>query len=235
VLYEKMMTSSRDKILNKLREARKPFPDAPPRPKEYYPVAVIDDFTPDGLLARFTRELEALFGQVFVAEGDEAARDCVLDIMRSHNTTQIIAWDFAHIPVAGLEGAIREAGIEIMHPEMHDEFRMESIEAIRGAQIGLTGADYAIAATGTLAFSTGPGKGRLPTVIAPVLLVVITLDQIIPRMEEWVAIQRANGLDIANASANVAFTSGPSRTADISMELVRGVHGSGEVRVVVKR
>jgi L-lactate dehydrogenase complex protein LldG len=229
------MMSSRDQILNKLRAARKPFPDAPPRPRQYQPVTTITDSSAEGLLARFTTELKNLLGEPFVVEGDEAACDKVLELLKSHNTTDILAWDFKHIPVKGLEAAIKQSGISIHQPEMHDEFRAETLETIRDAQVGLTGVDAAIAATGTLVVSTGPGKGRIPTVLPPVHIAVVTLEQIVPRLEDWVARQRVNGLDDVTKSANVCFISGPSRTGDVEMIMILGVHGPGKVQVVVKR
>lgn len=228
------MTSSRDQILNKLRSARKPFPDAPPRPKTYQPVTTVEDTSPEALLVRFTAELERLTGEVFPVKGDAAARKKVLELLAAKNATQIIAWDFQHIPVRGLEEAIKDAGIEIIHPEMHDEFRQETIETIRDAQVGLTGADAAAAATGTLIVSTGRGKGRLPTVLAPTHIAVITLDQLLPRIEDWVAHQREDGLAAMRDHANFAFITGPSQTGDIEMIMIRGVHGPGKVWVVVK-
>lgn len=229
------MTSSRDNILNKLREAQKPFPDAPPRPQDYLPVALLDDVSPDSLLGQFSRIMEELKGSVFVVKGDAAARDKVIELLKSHDTKNLLAWDFKHIPVKKLEAAIKEAGITIHYPEMHDEFRSETLETIHAAQAGLTGADAAIAATGTLVVSTGAGKGRIPTVLAPVHIVVITLDQIMPRLEDWVAYQRAHGLDGLWNSANTCFISGPSKTADIEMELIYGVHGPGIIQVIVKK
>lgn len=229
------MISSHDKILNKLREAQKPFPDAPPRPQHYLPVALVEDTSQEGLLNQFSRILQELQAQVFVVDGDEAACDKVLELLKSHNTTNLLAWDFKHIPVQHLESAIKESGITIHYPEMHNEFRRETIETIHEAQVGLTSADVAIAATGTLVVSTEPGKGRIPTVLAPVHIAVITLDQIVPRLEDWVARQRAQGLDSLWNRANTCFISGPSKTADIEMQLIYGVHGPGIVQVVVKK
>jgi L-lactate utilization protein LutC len=229
------MSASRDHILSKLRAARKPFPDAPPRPQPYRPVALLDDHSTEGLLERFEREVRNLIGEIVIVEGDEAARSTILDLLRAQQTTDLLAWDFRYIPVAKLEAAIRDAGITIHYPETHDEFRAETIETIRHAQVGLTGVDAAIAATGTLVVSTGPGKGRIPTVLAPTHIAVVTLDQIVPRLEDWVAQQRANGLASIRDRGNLCFISGPSRTGDIEMQMIFGVHGPGRVQVVVKR
>ena len=229
------MTTSRDTILNKLRAARRPFEDAPPQPKDYLPVTSIDDTSPDGLLARFSKELEALKGQCFPVVGDQAACDQVVELLRSHHATSILAWDFACIPVEGLEDAIRAAGITIIQPDLRDEFRPEVIESMRDAQCGVTGVDAAAATTATLIVSTGRGKGRMPTVLAPVWIPVFTIEQLVPRIEDWVARERARDLETIRSSANVAFITGPSRTGDIEMEMILGVHGSGIVQAIVKK
>ena len=226
------MPSSRETILNKLRSARRPFENAPPRPQTYLNVTTQEDESPEALLARFTKELNALTGEVYAVEGDEAARDKVLEILAQFEAKSILAWDFTHIPVAGLEAAIRAQGIDIIQPDTHDDMRMELLNASADAQVGLTGADAAAATTATLVFTTAPGKGRIPTVLAPVHLVVITLDQIVPRIESWIAAQRASGLPLRD-SANFCFVTGPSRTGDIEMQMVLGVHGPGKIRVVV--
>jgi L-lactate dehydrogenase complex protein LldG len=228
------MSTSRDTILNKLRSGRRPFADAPPRPKSYLNVTVQEDESPGALLERFKTELTALSGEVFPVRGAAAARKKVLQLLAQHEAKRILAWDFAHIPLDGLEAAIHEAGIEIIQPTTHDEIRMETLNASVAAQVGLTGADAAAATTGTLVFTTAPGKGRIPTVLAPVHIAVITLDQIVPSLESWVAAQRTQGLPLRD-SANFCLITGPSRTGDIEMQLILGVHGPGKVQVVVKR
>lgn len=227
--------SSRETILNKLRQSRPPFPDAPPRPKQYQPVALVPDESQDGLIELFSQQTKALLGEMFIADDNDAACQQVLELLKSHNTTDLLAWDFAHIPVLGLKAAIESTGITIHYTETHDEFRTEVIESIRHAQVGLTGADAAIAATGTLIVSTGPGKGRIPTVLAPNYIVVIEAAQLLPRLENWVAQQRADNLSLFRDHANVCFISGPSRTGDIEMTLILGVHGPGRVQIIVKR
>jgi L-lactate utilization protein LutC len=229
------MSSSRERILNRLRAAGESFPDAPPRPAAYLPVTRLDDATPAGLLARFTAEAERLSCQVSVVDGDDAARACVLDILRAGEVTHLLAWDFAHIPVSDLQAAVRAAGIAVTFPDVRDEFRAETLAHIEPAQAGLTGADAAAAATGTLVVSSGPGRGRIPTILPPLHVVVIEQRQLVPRIEDWVAGERAAGLAGIRASANLCIISGPSRTADIEKNLVLGMHGPGALHIVIKR
>ena len=231
-----MSTSSRDAILNKLRSAQvRPFDDAPPRPKEYIPVTQADDESKPALIERFSSELTRLMGTPLVVKSEEEACATVLDLMRKHETKRILAWDFAYIPVKGLREAIEGESIEIVQPDTHDESRAEVLKSAEGAQIGLTGADAAAATTGSLIFTTSKGKGRIPTILAPVHIAVIRADQLVTRLETWFAQQRQNDSNMSGLtnSANFCFITGPSRTGDIEMELILGVHGPGTVYVVV--
>src|SRR3990172_8876613 len=117
------MTASRDKILNKLRATRRPFADAPPRPKHYAPVTGLDDDSPDGLLARFQEVAATIFTEVHVVKGDAAACKQVVAVLRAKSARSILAWDFEHIPVKGLQKALADAGIDVLHPDVQDEFR----------------------------------------------------------------------------------------------------------------
>lgn len=227
------MSSSREKILNKLRAARQPFPDAPPRPKTYESVARLNDESPDGLLSQFVEEIRLLRGEAFITQSDDEACEKTRELLRFHQTTHLLSWDFRHIPIKGLENAIRDMGITITQPDIHDEFRAETLALVERAEVGLTGVDAAIAATGTLIFSTGPGKGRIPTVLPPVHIAIVSADQLLPRLEDWIAGQRARGLPTIASSANVCFITGPSRTGDIEKQLVLGMHGPGQVQVIV--
>ncbi|NDJ59796.1 MAG: hypothetical protein GYB67_01655 [Chloroflexi bacterium] len=229
------MSEGRDTILNKLRAARRPFADAAPRPQAYVPVTVQDDPSPEALLERFRAELELLKGEVFVVDGDEAARAQVQALLEQHNARRVLAWDFAHVPVEGLAESIRALGVEIIQPDTHGPDRDAVLQRSKTAEVSLTGADAAAATTGTLIVSTGPGKGRLPTVLAPVHIAIIRLDQLVTRIEDWVAAQRAKGLEVPTDVANFCFITGPSRTGDIEMQLVLGVHGPGQLQVIVKR
>lgn len=226
---------SRDIILNKLRAARRPFPDAPPKPRDYMPVTGIDAQSPDELLAVYQKVATAGLIQVHVVEGDDAANEKIVSLMGEKGIQHVLAWHFTQIPVKGIKGALSDAGIKVSQPDVMDEFRMETLEDIREAEGGLTGVDAIAATTATLVVSTGKGRGRIPTVLPKIHIAVATLDQLVGRIEDWVASQRANNLETIRTSANIAFISGPSMTGDIEMLKVLGVHGPGELIVVIKR
>jgi L-lactate dehydrogenase complex protein LldG len=232
------MTISRDTILTKLRGARRPFPTAPPRPVSYLPVTRVDDTSPDALLERFQEEMALLNGEVCVVDGEDAARQMVLDLLASHGTERVASWHFKHIPVKKLYTAIREAGYTIDYPAIlldDPAARERAVIRLETAAVGLTGADAVAASTATLIFSSAAGKGRIPTILPPVHIAVVRLTQFVPRVEDWLAKERAAGNPTLRGAANICFTTGPSRTADIEKKLVLGVHGPKRVQVVVIR
>ena len=227
------MTSSRDRILQKLRRTSAPFPDAPTRPKHYMPVTRLED--DEDLLERFTAELERLNGEVFVVDDDLAACKKVVELLQAHEAETVLAWDFQYIPVENLEKDLQAAGINITFPDIHNADRAELLEELEAVPVGLTGADAAAATTGSLIVSTAPGKGRIPTVLPRAHIAVITQDQIVPRLEDWIAQQRADGLMHLQSVANLCLITGPSRTADIEKNLVLGMHGPEQLQVIIKR
>ena len=85
-----------------------------------------------------------------------------------------------------------------------------------------------IADTGTAVISARLSGGRRAGLVDPVHVVEAREDQLVPDLAA--ALERI-GPELARASA-VTLVTGPSRTADIEQNLIRGVHGPGEVHVV---
>ena len=210
--------TSREMILNKLRAARQPFADAPPA-GEMIPVVPRDDTSPAALRARFVEAAEKLSATVTICPDPDAAIRHILDVIGSD--TSILSWDLAHVPLPGLGAALADAGIAI------------AAAGDANVRVGLTGVDAALAATGSLLLASGPGKPRGASLLPEVHIAVVAADQIVPDLETWLAAQRAAGLESLRRLNNVVMISGPSRTADIAMETVMGVHGPGVVQIVL--
>jgi L-lactate dehydrogenase complex protein LldG len=94
---------------------------------------------------------------------------------------------------------------------------------------GITGADYALADTGTLVLFSSPQEARMISLLPPLHLAVIRQEQILTGLDELFSLEPLPG----NRSSSMVLITGPSRTADIEQILIRGVHGPGEIHVVV--
>lgn len=215
--------SSRDRILQKLRASRPPFEDAPPRPMQYLPVTRLDD--PD-LVARFKAELERLTGQFHQAADHAQAVEMVLSIIGEDNA--VMAWE--SLPLPGLVEALAQRNIKVTIPRARGEQRTAELVASEPIRVGITGADAAFATTGTLALVTRQKQGRIPSLLPPVHVALLERKRLFPRLEDWIGVEGRAALAVSNS---IAFVTGPSRTGDIEMQTILGVHGPGVVHVVL--
>jgi len=97
------------------------------------------------------------------------------------------------------------------------------------ADVGITSADYAMADTGSLVLLASPADARLISLLPPVHIAVVPTERVLSGLDELLTILP----DPAAQTSSMVLVTGPSRTADIEQILVRGVHGPGEIHVVV--
>ncbi|MEX2315433.1 MAG: LUD domain-containing protein, partial [Thermomicrobiales bacterium] len=103
------------------------------------------------------------------------------------------------------------------------------------ADIGISGANVAIADSGTLVIVSNEGNGRLVTTLPPVHIALLGIEKIVPSLEDATAIlqvlpRSGTGQKI---TSYVSFITGPSRSADIELTLTVGVHGPKELHIVL--
>ena len=176
--------------------------------------------------ARFLEELEALGGHGKRVESGEEARDYILDLAWERGAGLLVRWDVEELENLGVDEPLQKAGVEVATwKEGFGDFR----EVAGKADIGLSTADYAIAETGSLVLTGGPGKGRTVTLLPPSYVAVLPVDRILSTVPEAIELYADGG----ELPANVCFHSGPSRSGDIEMSLAIGVHGPGDVHVVL--
>jgi L-lactate dehydrogenase complex protein LldG len=98
------------------------------------------------------------------------------------------------------------------------------------SQATVTLAEALVAQTGSIFVSAACG-GRAASVVAPVHIVVASIQQLVPNLEAAFARLRARGA-VENSSMLCLIT-GPSRTADIEKIIVMGAHGPRRVVVIL--
>jgi len=94
---------------------------------------------------------------------------------------------------------------------------------------GITSAQWAIAETGTLVLESHRERHRLVSLVPPVHLAIVESSRIRRTMSEVLAAVNQPG----ELSRTVTFITGPSRTSDIELTLAIGVHGPGQLHVIV--
>ncbi len=120
----------------------------------------------------------------------------------------------------GMERALREAGFDL-----HRGDAMSPDQAFE-LDCGITDAWAAVAETGSLVIRPTPDHGRLLSLAPPIHVAILEPRNFVPDLLDLFEKLRRDG-----AGEGVAIISGPSKTADIEMNLVVGVHGPKLVRV----
>jgi L-lactate utilization protein LutC len=205
---------SRENVLHRIRtgigrSAGDP-PAAPP------PVRIrIPEVGIEARVASFLERVEALAG-------------------RGHRTSQpcgvVAAAITGKTAVASNAPFLAECGIARL-PDVRTGItdRDELRTVCAAADVGITSADYALADTGTLVMISSPREARLISLLPPAHIAVVPRDRILTGLDELFSILP----NPAEVSSSMVLITGPSRTADIEQILVRGVHGPGQIMVVV--
>jgi L-lactate dehydrogenase complex protein LldG len=213
--------SARTDILTRLRATPPPFADSDAKP-DRLPATHIDD--DEDLAARFIAEVERVKGMVHAAESDAQAKQILRALLIQKSVKRATCWDGEYIPLDGVAAMLSDLDIT----------RVAGDNAqVATADVGITGVDWAIAATGTLVLSSGQGRSRMASLLPPVHIAIVTTDQLVPRLEDYIAAQRADKLSVFRTSSNITLITGCSRTSDIEMQPVFGVHGPLELHIVL--
>lgn len=209
--------NSREQILGKLRQGKRPFPDAQ-SPTDYLPMIPKIELDQTALITRFVQEAEKAGCVVHQVSGNQAALNVVMQLMKGD--TAVSCWQLDQISIPGLEDAFHQANIACHGQDAT-------------VRVGLTGVDAALAATGSVVVMSGNGRYRAASLLPPIHVAVVTSAQILPDLESWWAKQRTQGLKKTRQSSNIIVISGPSRTADIAMQLVMGMHGPKKLHIIL--
>lgn len=96
-------------------------------------------------------------------------------------------------------------------------------EDVGGADLGVTGAAWGIAATGTLVCDAGRAGGRSASLVPGVHLALVRRDRILPQAGDLFREMVEHYPD--GPPSQMVLVTGPSRSADIELTLTMGVHG----------
>lgn len=181
------------------------------------------ELAPHERVRRFVEELEKLGGQTAVYETLEELQRGFADLLRELSPHRIGTW--------GDGGSLASFSIEelladyLTIPWEPQRDRAELITDFAAADIGVTGADYAIAYTGTVVLLSSPHKGRSVSLLPTVHIVLLRASQIRTRMGEVLDEIAASSGDPTQMPSSINFITGPSRSSDIENDLSIGVHG----------
>ena len=109
-----------------------------------------------------------------------------------------------------------------------DPASLGAVAAPAEAGAGITGADWGVAATGTLVLTYGTGRSRQTGLLPDLHIAVLDAERIVATLPEAVAKVYAG-----DPPGAMTLVTGASATSDIEKIRVTGVHGPRRVAVVV--
>ena len=236
------MSDSRQVILERLAAGLGSQP-VPPKPAQPVP-AVVEQVaaTPAALIDRFTQALDRLSVTWEIAESPITARLKLVSGLRDEGTRRVLSWSAENLPVAGVLEALDVLDVAVTTPDLRampvklrpqdPAGRKELLAGIETVQVGITGADAAIAETGTLFLASGPGRPLLVSQMPRRHLVLLPASRLHPTLESWLAVQRQAGALLERPGSLTALT-GISRSRDIELHPSVGIHGPRKRHVII--
>jgi L-lactate utilization protein LutC len=220
------VTTDRDAFLQRIRQAvidgnrAGTIPPLPERGTVGYQGAGPDP------IARLRDEIVAAGGRAYVVPDAGSAVSAVVDLVRTLGARSVLLGGGAFIDTLPLTEALTALGVEVHRAASLAE--ADSQPVFFAADIGISGVDHVIAETGTLALTTRPDQPRAASLLSPVHIAVAHPRQILPDLFDLFAGRWQAGLPSC-----LSLITGPSKTGDIELRLVTGVHGPGEVHLVL--
>jgi L-lactate dehydrogenase complex protein LldG len=203
--------SARDKILNRARAALGPgcAPELP---------AAIGLERGTASIERFREKLEGVGGVLHRVADTSAAEAVLAEIVATRDISSLALSDAPELqPLTSNLGST----VTILQSPADRA-------ALLTADAGLTTVQGAIAETGTLVLDSTAELHRLVSLLPPLHIALLRAEQLLPDLGTTLA-----HFGSPSPPPTLTFITGPSRTADIELELVIGVHGPKELVVIL--
>jgi L-lactate utilization protein LutC len=152
-----------------------------------------------------------------------------LDLIQQKAASRVLLGRSPLLDQLGLPSRLNQLGIEVTSVDSSN--RGPSWDPFFAADIGISGVDFLVAETGTVVMHTGPGQPRSLSLLPPVHIAVAERSQIVPDLFDLFE-PPADGKPLSLPSC-ISLITGPSKTGDIELRLVTGVHGPGEIHLVL--
>jgi L-lactate utilization protein LutC len=121
-----------------------------------------------------------------------------------------------------IDRPLREAGFTVRR------WGELSLDELYDFDAGITDVYCAVAETGSLVIRSSPSHGKALSLVPNVHVAIVQPKDFLPDLVDLFQKLTKEGV-----GSNVTLITGPSRTADIEMELVTGVHGPNTVQIYI--
>ncbi|MFJ8110965.1 lactate utilization protein C [Streptomyces sp. NPDC096132] len=207
------MTTSRDRVLARVRRALADAPDVPEVSRDY-----LVSHTPDAPAAILDLLHENLADyRAVVHRSAEDQLPALIGRLLAKDGVGSVAVP-PGLPAAWLTDTDAE---QCPDDGALSPYELDGIDAV------VTSCALAIAETGTIVLDGGPGQGRRALTLVPDLHVCVV------RAADQVVASVPQALPRLDPTRPLTWISGPSATSDIELDRVEGVHGPRTLQVII--
>jgi L-lactate dehydrogenase complex protein LldG len=185
---------------------------------------------PDPVI-RFCEEMKSAGGFPHVAKNHEHAWQIVAGVIESKKARKIVMGRGGMIDQLGLAGQLRQKGLEVTTVDMLQG--LSSRDVFFGADIGISNVAYLVAETGSVVMETSAADPRSLSLLPPVHVAIADRSQLLPDLFDLFDLFSPLSSPGKLPPSCLTLITGPSKTGDIELRLVTGVHGPGEIHVVL--
>lgn len=168
----------------------------------------------DDLAVQFAEAFTKLEGKFLFCDNESSAAQKLMEIAAIHQWNKLFC----------KESHLKEIILKSF-PKFHFYDDLSQCDA------SITGCEILVSRTGTIVFSAAQSEGRTSSVYAPVHICIASAKQLVHDLKD--AFQYLKEKYGSQLPSSISFATGPSRTADIEKTLVVGVHGPGQVYVLL--
>jgi L-lactate dehydrogenase complex protein LldG len=168
---------------------------------------------------RFIDELRRVSGNVIVVKDENEVRESIIKLIEKHSVRSLAIWESDLL--LSLRELLQNKGLQFVSSGNKDDMAK--------ADIGITEVDYAIAETGTIVLIANERQPRSVSLIPPIHIAVMKSNTILGNLDELFFLVKNS----SQPTSCMTFITGPSRTADIELNLTLGVHGPKELYVLI--
>ena len=191
------------------------------------------------LLDEFKKNAESLGWNTYKISDVSGAREILIRILSQIGARSVVCTNEPAVIQMQLEKILNDGGINITKMMVENRNAMNPAEIEKHlrsvaevSDVGITGCDFAVAETGTVVVVPKLGVSRLVSLIPPVHIAVVHLGQVLRSLDELFAVRRYETIT-GTENGYMNLISGPSRSGDIENIMIQGVHGPGEVHLIL--
>ncbi|MSQ93008.1 MAG: hypothetical protein EXR98_00460 [Gemmataceae bacterium] len=182
-------------------------------------------------VSRFCQELAAAGGKGYVAADSDAVLHTIQSILQAHNARKILLTCGGLIDRLDLPARLRELSLEV---RTTDDVQSDPREDFFSDDVGITNVHRLIAETGSVVLASKPNEPRSASLLPPVHICLADHSQLLSDLFDLFDIFAPTGSSIQSLPPScLTLITGPSKTGDIELKLVTGVHGPGEIHVII--